>query len=77
MKLKRLRLGKMEMAIKESGINFRKTISYSEESRRVTVVKGTDSIRLLTRDAALAERVSRAFNHVIKLCGGGSRKEPF
>lgn len=39
--------------------------------------KKTDAITLFTRDEDLAERVAKAFNHVIKLCGGGPKKEPF
>jgi hypothetical protein len=36
----------------------------------------TDSVMLPTRDEDLAVRASKAFNHLIQLCGG-AKKEPF
>lgn len=36
----------------------------------------TNSVAIFTGDEELANRAASAFNHLIKLCGGG-RKEPF
>lgn len=56
---------------------FRRSFAYEERRGADRQEKKSDFIRLLVRDEDLAERVSKAFDHVIKLCGGGPRKEPF
>jgi hypothetical protein len=37
----------------------------------------TNTVALFTGDEELANRAATAFNHLIKLCGGGKNKEPF
>jgi S1-C subfamily serine protease len=62
-------------------LSFRRSISYrttyNDSTRSSSKEMSTDTIGILIRDEELAVRSSKAFAHLIQLCGGGPKKEPF